>query len=131
MTGAADEAVRGFSLSSADLDTASSKAASAWDGLPVAADSKLPGMISRVEGHSHEVTDLHAYVHRSSFEGGKRELWVVSGSVDGTLRRWRWGEVLDPPPPPVMTVEEAEEKEKEGMMTAEEEAELDALMAEE
>lgn len=146
LTGAADEAIRAFDLASSDLDLDPSSSitttvAVQWNGLPVAPDSALPGLVSRVEGHSHEVTDLHAYVvgqqsnsnrtagSLSTTSQRREQVWVVSASVDGTIRRWSWSDILNPPPPP--TLEEGgvdDDTEHKGLMTAEEEAELEALM---
>jgi len=33
------------------------------------------------------------------------EPWVVSASLDGTIRKWKLSELLDPPPPVVETKE--------------------------
>lgn len=57
------------------------------------------------------------------------ETWVVSASLDGTLRRWRWADLLSPAAPPPVVLAPAS-SEDNGGMTAEEMAELDALMAE-
>jgi hypothetical protein len=57
------------------------------------------------------------------------ETWIVSSSLDGTLRRWNLAELLAPPAP-LIAPPAAEVKEANGGMTAEEMAELDELMAE-
>lgn len=65
-------------------------------------------------------------------EGGRREAWIVSASLDGTLRRWRWPDVLrDEVERKVVVQPEEEEKKKESLLTEEEERELEELMGEE
>lgn len=52
-----------------------------------------PELIAETDGHWHDVTALRLWIRESKIEGepGKvsREAWVVSASLDGTLRRWR------------------------------------------
>lgn len=44
--------------------------------------------IREVEGHWHDVTHLRIWI-RQSADGTRRDVWVVSGSLDGTLRKWK------------------------------------------
>jgi hypothetical protein len=44
--------------------------------------------IREVEGHWRDVTLLRMWI-RESVDGTKRDVWVVSGSLDGTLRKWK------------------------------------------
>jgi WD40 repeat protein len=44
--------------------------------------------IREVEGHWHDVTHLRLWVQESA-DGAGKDLWVVSGSLDGTLRKWK------------------------------------------
>lgn len=44
--------------------------------------------IREVEGHWHDVTHLRTWV-QESVDGARRDVWVVSGSLDGTLRKWK------------------------------------------
>lgn len=95
-------------------------------GLPSEKESE--GLQLAIEGHSHEVIELKGYTVVN--EEGRKEAWVVSASVDGTLRRWNWDrlkkgeyEVKG------IVVEEEEEEQKEGLLTEEEERELEELMA--
>lgn len=92
------------------------------------AGSKLPGLIATIDAHSHEVTDLHAYL-RLNAESGKKEAWILSASVDGTLRRWKWEEVVSGRAGKVDGAVVEVKEEEESLLTAEEEAELEALMA--
>jgi WD40 repeat protein len=41
-----------------------------------------------IEGHWHDVTHLRTWIQRSG-DGAKRDVWIVSGSLDGTLRKWK------------------------------------------
>lgn len=44
--------------------------------------------IGEIEGHWHDVTHLRTWIQESG-DGGRRDVWVVSGSLDGTLRKWK------------------------------------------
>lgn len=103
-------------------------------------------LIRQVEGHCAEVIAIRRWSreiqleqgddgNRSSRNGdGKREEWIVSASLDGTIRRWKLGEIVLPP----VEINEDEKKKKqkeeeeelEGGMTEEEARELAELMAE-
>ena len=45
-------------------------------------------LIREVEGHWHDVTHLRTWI-QGSVDGTRRDAWIVSGSLDGTLRRWK------------------------------------------
>ncbi|GAA5904437.1 hypothetical protein JCM6882_008909 [Rhodosporidiobolus microsporus] len=130
LTGASDELLRVFDLSAAELDPdAARESKREWCGLPLepAKGEKVEGCVNEVEAHTHEVVQLRAYT--AAGEAGRREVWVLSASLDGTLRRWRWEEVREKKWDRVVIVPVGEEEEKESLLTAEEEAELEALMA--
>lgn len=55
------------------------------------------------------------------------EPWIVSVSLDQTVRKWRLADLISPPPKERLVEEPKEEKIESGM-TAEEEAELAELM---
>ena len=44
--------------------------------------------IREVEGHWHDVTHLRIWIQQSA-DGTRRDVWVVSGSLDNTLRKWK------------------------------------------
>ena len=44
--------------------------------------------IREVEGHWHDVTHLLLWIQEPAV-GVKRNVWVVSGSLDGSLRKWK------------------------------------------
>jgi WD40 repeat protein len=79
LCGAADQDIRVYDLSST-LESASrsSQTHSAGEGRAKE--------ISRIKGHWADVIDLDVWV--KEVEGGKKEAWVVSASLDETLRRW-------------------------------------------
>jgi WD40 repeat protein len=45
-------------------------------------------LMREIEGHWHDVTHLRTWIQGSG-DGGRRDVWVVSGSLDGTLRKWK------------------------------------------
>jgi WD40 repeat protein len=45
-------------------------------------------LIREVEGHWHDVTHLRTWI-QGSVDGARRDAWIVSGSLDGTLRKWK------------------------------------------
>ncbi|KAL6309025.1 WD40-repeat-containing domain protein [Sparassis latifolia] len=88
-----------------------------------------PELLGTVDGHWHDVTALQLWMRRipAAVEGGRVrvEPWIVSASLDGTIRRWKLSELLHPPPP-----KPAEEKKVSAtvQMSEEEERELADLM---
>ncbi|KAI0670521.1 WD40-repeat-containing domain protein [Trametes maxima] len=97
---------------------------------------EAPELLAEVDAHWHDVTALRLWMRRSAVEGepGKVrvEPWVVSASLDGTIRRWRLNELLQPPPPLPKKVEEEKPQPEPATevsgMTEEEERELAELM---
>lgn len=126
LTGASDELLRVWDLDSPALDPSPSREAQrAWRGVPVPGSQRLEGCVRAVEGHAHEVVQLCAYA------GADGELWVLSASLDGTLRRWKWSEVREGEGDRLVLVpveEKEQEQEKESLLTEEEERELAELM---
>ncbi|KAK7440209.1 hypothetical protein VKT23_017151 [Stygiomarasmius scandens] len=102
---------------------------------------KEPELVNEIEGHWHDVTAIRLWIRKSTIEaedGTKKtsvEPWVVSTSLDETVRRWRLGDLLTPKPKSVEhkkvssqpTPEAVKETSSSGL-TAEEEAELAELM---
>ncbi|KAH9901245.1 WD40 repeat-like protein [Cubamyces lactineus] len=101
-----------------------------------------PELLAEVDAHWHDVTALRLWMRKSAVEGApgavKVEPWIVSASLDGTIRRWRLSELLQPPPPPVKKAEDEKppqaqvtlEETLSSGMTEEEERELAELMDE-
>jgi WD40 repeat protein len=57
-----------------------------------------PEALGEIDAHWHDVTSLRLWVRRTAGEDGKTrvEPWVVSASLDGTIRKWQLsGERLD------------------------------------
>ncbi|KAI5450464.1 hypothetical protein NCC49_003086 [Naganishia albida] len=113
LTGSVDEDIRVYDISeilenAVTLHTSGECAATAKE-------------VATVKGHFGEVTSLRAWVKDG--ENG-REPWVVSASLDGTLRRWSMKDILNPPEIPA---EEAK-PEEESLMTEEERRELEELL---
>ncbi|GAA5967469.1 hypothetical protein JCM11641_000556 [Rhodosporidiobolus odoratus] len=128
LTGASDEVLRILDLSDVALDPdAAREAKRNWLGLPLPDGSLPDGCVKEVEAHTHEVVQLRAYT--TAGENGRRDIWVLSASLDGTLRRWKWPDLLQETHEKVVLVEVNEEEQKESLLTEEEEAELEALMA--
>lgn len=50
-------------------------------------DSTKPELLGAVEAHWHDVTSLRLWAR--TVEGGNVEPWIISGSLDGTIRKWR------------------------------------------
>jgi WD40 repeat protein len=50
-----------------------------------------PDLINEVDAHWHDVTALRFWVQEWKGEDGKpcAEPWIVSASLDGTIRKWR------------------------------------------
>ncbi|GAA5890168.1 hypothetical protein JCM5296_002837 [Sporobolomyces johnsonii] len=135
LTAASDELIRIFSLadSACDPDPARERRRE-WRGIGLAEGTVPDGCVREVEGHTHEIVQLRAYVSEGKEEEGegggkKREAWILSASLDGTLRRWRWPEMLTEEREKLVVVPVVEEERKESLLTEEEERELEELMA--
>lgn len=117
-----------------------------------------PDLITEVDAHWHDVTALRLWIRKSVAEDGKtrREPWIISTSLDGTIRKWKLSglfifcyspvdiiaysialDLLNPPPvpsgPPVVEVKptasnKSNSAKDEFEMTEEEERELAELM---
>lgn len=95
-----------------------------------------PELLGEVDAHWHDVTALRLWVRKSFGADGQTrvEPWVISASLDGTIRKWRLSELLHPPPPAAVDVPEPAvtpaivEEEGGFKMTEEEERELAELL---
>lgn len=89
------------------------------------------------DGHWHDVVGLALWVRSVHVElpdqktRTRVEPWIVSASLDGTIQRWKFADLLNPPSkaskPPAPTIETPPQ---ESLMTEEEERELAELMDE-
>lgn len=109
-----------------------------WKGLPAVYPTSntgsggeevlLPGCVREVEGHTNDVVSLSTYVLENELDG-KKEIWILSAGLDGTLRRWNWTEMLEKKRDKIVLIETTpKEEEKESLLTEEEERELEELM---
>ncbi|KAJ7168157.1 WD40-repeat-containing domain protein [Mycena crocata] len=98
-----------------------------------------PELINEVDAHWHDVTALHLWVRSSVGEDRKTrvEPWIVSTSLDGTIRKWRLAgssELLVQSPPPraeplkIVEPTPASQTGSKFEMTEEEERELAELL---
>lgn len=80
LTGAGD-VIRAYEIS--DLESGGGVSGGGSGGTAEALGS--------VDGHWHDVTALELWVRRAEGGGGRggAEAWVVSASLDGTIRKWR------------------------------------------
>lgn len=125
------------------------EASSSGDGDdPASIDGSGARESGLVDVHWHDVSALALWIRHPGVEGEVKELptvksaeaWIVSGSLDGTLRRWRLPDLLDgkhntsaesDTPAPVPAQKPAAQKSKGFAMTEEEERELAELMSDE
>ena len=136
-----EELIRVWDLDSEDLEPdAKREVRRDWKGLPASyptqaattgggADERLlPGCVREVEGHTNDVVSLSSYVVEN--EEGKKEIWILSASLDGTLRRWNWVEMLERKRDKIVLIETTPHDDAEpSLLTEEEERELEELMA--
>ncbi len=115
-----------------------------------------PELLGETDAHWHDVIALRLWMRKTTIEGEpgkiKIEPWIVSTSLDGTLRRWRLAgsfyivydqfdclvrtaiELLNPPPKPsveekpIVPLPEVKEEDDQFGMTEDEERELAELM---
>ncbi|GAA5834017.1 hypothetical protein JCM5353_008611 [Sporobolomyces roseus] len=130
LTTSSDELIRIFDLNSDPLEPAKSREERRqWKGLSgLKEGDELPGCVKEIEGHTNEVVSLSSYILEN--EEGRKEVWIASAGLDGTLRRWKWTEMLESKREKLVLIEVNNEEEvKESLLTEEEERELEELMA--
>jgi len=54
-------------------------------------------LMREVEGHWHDVTHLRTWLQESA--DGRKDVWIISGSLDSTLRKWKLSGLVVPTPP--------------------------------
>ncbi|KAF5358044.1 hypothetical protein D9756_001725 [Leucocoprinus leucothites] len=93
-----------------------------------------PELIRVVDAHWHDVLALRLWIRKSTGDDGitRVEPWVVSSSLDGTIRKWRLIELVAPPQKaePVEKVPSPPPEPQGFEMTEDEERELADLMGE-
>lgn len=98
-------------------------------------DPKEAELISEIDAHWHDVTGLRLWMRKFPGLNGKMmvEPWIISASLDSTIRKWRFQDLLNPPPaaPAVESAVRLTPKSKNEVdfeMTEEEERELAELL---
>ena len=131
LTTSSDELIRIFDLNSESLEPSPQREERRqWKGLSgLKEGDELPGCVREIEGHTNEVVSLSSYLLEN--DEGRKEVWILSAGLDGTLRRWNWTEMLEEKREKLVLIEvnQEEEEVKESMLTEEEERELEELMA--
>ncbi|KAF8350865.1 WD40-repeat-containing domain protein [Amanita rubescens] len=87
-----------------------------------------PELLGEVDAHWHDVTSIRLWLRQIKAKGGavRVEPWVITASLDGTLRKWKLSELLDPSTLPKPAV--VGPVPDRGAITEEEERELAELM---
>ncbi|KAG6909840.1 hypothetical protein DXG01_015113 [Tephrocybe rancida] len=95
-----------------------------------------PDLITELDAHWHDITAIRLWKRKTTEGDGitRIEPWIISTSLDSTIRKWRLSELLTPPPPlskvpEVSAPEPAAVSQKDGFeMTEDEERELAELL---
>ncbi|KAK0210337.1 WD40-repeat-containing domain protein [Desarmillaria ectypa] len=92
-----------------------------------------PEILGEIDAHWHDVTALRFWMRKFTGKDGctRVEPWVLSASLDGTLRKWRLSELLAPPPQATSATAKTTSpvpQEPQSILTEEEERELAELM---
>ncbi|KIM32511.1 hypothetical protein M408DRAFT_327055 [Serendipita vermifera MAFF 305830] len=91
-------------------------------------------LLGTMDAHSHDVTGLAIWRRQPTGEtntgSGQTETWVVSGSLDGTIRKWKLQDLISAKPGlhPPSNAPPAQNTTQLGILTEEEERELDELL---
>ncbi|KAH6918761.1 WD40-repeat-containing domain protein [Coprinopsis sp. MPI-PUGE-AT-0042] len=89
-----------------------------------------PELLSSTDVHWHDVTAVKLWYRKTDKEGViHAEPWIVTTSLDQTIRKWRLTDLITPPPAEEVKDEEKKEVADSGM-TEEEERELAELLDE-
>ncbi|KAF8516915.1 WD40-repeat-containing domain protein [Hysterangium stoloniferum] len=118
-------------LSEPYIVTASGEVVRVYAFDPHAPEDK-PELVGEIDAHWHDVTDLGLWM-RVVEKGGKKriETWILSASLDATLRRWQLEELLNPSQDKglVPAIIQLIEPSTSSSLTEEEEHELEELLA--
>jgi len=90
-----------------------------WDTTAMEDDRGPAELLRTLDAHSHEISGIALWLRRS--DRGGREPWILTASLDGTLRRWKLSDLLtrgkvaslEPPQDTPPTFELTEEEERE------------------
>ncbi|KAF5373133.1 hypothetical protein D9758_001692 [Tetrapyrgos nigripes] len=95
---------------------------------------KEPELINEIDAHWHDVTAIRLWIRKTMADDGitRVEPWVISTSLDGTIRKWKLSDLLTPKlkvaANPKQPSDPKDGQEGSNALTAEEEAELAELM---
>ncbi|KIK63664.1 hypothetical protein GYMLUDRAFT_95249 [Collybiopsis luxurians FD-317 M1] len=92
-----------------------------------------PELLNDIDAHWHDVTHIRLWMRQTIEKDNQKKVepWIISTSLDATIRRWRLGELLVPQPkvqPEKFQVADSPQAQSGFVMTAEEEKELDELL---
>jgi len=104
----------------------------AWDVSAFGERDGETEALSKVDAHWHDITGVELWTRTV---GGRKEPWIVTASLDGTLRRWKLSDMINRKYE--MDIRSTYDRQgnqtlgtSSGMtLSAEEEAELAALMS--
>ncbi|KAF8969887.1 WD40-repeat-containing domain protein [Flammula alnicola] len=94
-----------------------------------------PQLLSQIDAHWHDITAIRLWIRTTVGGDGRTraEPWIITTSLDKTIRKWRLSELLKPPPAQELAevkVVEPTPAPKSSELTEEEERELAELMDE-
>lgn len=76
------------------LITGSGDLLTAWDVSAFGEPGGGVDALTKIDAHSHDITGIGWWIRSSN---GRKEAWIVSAGLDGTLRRWKLdGEFFHP-----------------------------------
>ncbi|KDR81442.1 hypothetical protein GALMADRAFT_134881 [Galerina marginata CBS 339.88] len=91
-----------------------------------------PELLGEVDAHWHDIIAIRLWMRKSIGEDGKTRIepWIVTASLDKTIRKWKLSELLNPPPPPKNIQDPLPDPKPASLstLTDEEERELAELM---
>jgi len=118
-------------LSEPYIVTASGEVVRVYAFDPQAPEDK-PELVGEIDAHWHDVTDLGLWMRVVEKDGKKWiETWILSASLDATLRRWLLEKLLNPSQDKELmpTIIQPIGPSTPSSLTEEEEEELEKLMA--
>ena len=62
-----------------------------WDITSINEEHGVVEKVTELDAHAHDITAIGFWVRSFEMEGKNREAWIVTGSLDGTIRRWHLG----------------------------------------
>ncbi|KAK2467057.1 hypothetical protein APHAL10511_001315 [Amanita phalloides] len=89
-----------------------------------------PELLGEVDAHWYDVTSIRLWVRQVKGQDDKARIepWVITASLDGTLRKWKLSELIDPSTLPKLVQATPTPAASLSALTEEEERELAELM---